>query len=244
MDTVKPITDEIFLPVSFEGYGQDYEISNYGTVRRRTNGTNTYIGRVLTPQIVHGYPTVSLSRMGKKTQTKVAKLVAWTFIGPPPASNLVLAHNDGDALNSHADNLRWTTQQDNCLDKIKHGTIARGANNGAAKLSEAEAIYCHKAYAEGKPMAAIAEELGCHSSMVGLILRGKSWGHLGVTTQTRGRCIKKDTVSQIFSLAGKNYPHREISNRVGCSKTRVGDILSGKSELAKEYLKENSHALD
>ncbi|KAE8275699.1 MULTISPECIES: HNH endonuclease signature motif containing protein [Enterobacter] len=92
---------------------ENYEVSNYGTVR------NTKNGKVLEGGISKssGYRKVSLSvgnKGSKKTVThEVHRLVAETFLGQH--KGLVVDHIDDNPLNNEVSNLRWITQSENIL---------------------------------------------------------------------------------------------------------------------------------
>jgi hypothetical protein len=98
---------EFFKQTQYE----NYEVSNYGTVR------NTKTGKVLKggESKSSGYRKVSLSVKGsKKTVTReVHRLVAETFLGLH--KGLVVDHIDDNPLNNHIDNLQWITQSQNIL---------------------------------------------------------------------------------------------------------------------------------
>lgn len=63
------------------------------------------------------YPSIKIDRKCYFIHT----LVASHFIGPRP-EGMVICHNDGDPDNNHVSNLRYDTQTNNNLDKVKHGT--------------------------------------------------------------------------------------------------------------------------
>jgi len=69
------------------------------------------------------YPSVGIQ--GKSYN--IHALVAKHFIGPRP-EGMVCCHNDGDCLNNHVSNLRYDTQKNNNLDRIKHGTARKLTN--------------------------------------------------------------------------------------------------------------------
>jgi hypothetical protein len=67
------------------------------------------------------YKYVQLYRGKTQVKRYVAHLVAEAFIGPRPEGKEV-CHNDGDAANNWASNLRYDTHSENLFDAVRHGT--------------------------------------------------------------------------------------------------------------------------
>ncbi len=63
----------------------------------------------------------------------VHSLVAKAFIGLKP-DGLVVCHNDGNTLNTNADNLRYDTLSNNMKDRIRHGTAYKLTNKMLNKM--------------------------------------------------------------------------------------------------------------
>ena len=114
---------ERWLPIPVSGYEGFYEASNLGRVRSTPRkAANGSVGRILKPyQTPDVHLMVALSVNGKSKSFLVHRLIAITFIGPPPPG-LEVCHQDGDGLNNVLDNLRWGTRSDNVRDAIRHGT--------------------------------------------------------------------------------------------------------------------------
>lgn len=95
-----------------------YEVSDRGRVRRSEPARGTRVGYVLAPWL-GGDPSkgtrfyVTFSRRGERADPKVAKLVAETFLGPPPFPDAEIDHIDGDRYNDAAENLEWVTPAEN-----------------------------------------------------------------------------------------------------------------------------------
>lgn len=91
----------------------DYEVSNFGHVRRRTPGQHTNPGRICRPYRppAQRHFIVRLSRNGQSRTCIVSRLVAEAFIGPPDIGhNLTrIQHINGDHEDDSAENLRWVT---------------------------------------------------------------------------------------------------------------------------------------
>jgi hypothetical protein len=70
-----------------------------------------------------GYPRLNLSMNGKTGVFHVHRLVALTFIGPPPKGRPQVAHWDGNPKNNALSNLRYASASENTLDKVRHGRM-------------------------------------------------------------------------------------------------------------------------
>lgn len=71
----------------------------------------------------HGYHHVHLAgRGGRGKRTPIHVLVCESFHGQKPDWADVVAHGDGNRANNVRDNLRWATNQENQLDRRRHGT--------------------------------------------------------------------------------------------------------------------------
>lgn len=106
-------------------YGNpDYEVSNYGEVRRcklcnRKRHQN--VGKLLRPRITNlGYKQFILYENKEKTYTSAHRLVATTFIGLPLNPNFVVAHLDGNKQNNFVGNLKWVSNSENQLHRREH----------------------------------------------------------------------------------------------------------------------------
>jgi hypothetical protein len=121
------------------GYEGRYQASNDGQIRRLIDGF--WITRILT-QMKHpqGYRQVTLYTSGKETYKKclVHRLVAITFLGPPPFEDAVVNHKDGDKQHNADTNLEWCTQGAN----VEHARRMRQNREAraAAKASQEEPI--------------------------------------------------------------------------------------------------------
>lgn len=108
------------------GYEGIYEASTYGNIRTKegkTTSNKRYGERCWKSRVLKGRgdnyspgKRVSLWKDGKCKDWLVARLVAITFLGSPPA-DFTVNHKDGNRLNNKIENLEWLSKADN----IKHG---------------------------------------------------------------------------------------------------------------------------
>ncbi len=157
----------------------NYEVSEYGHVRRTMSGKNTWVGRILkTKWHVYGYPRYDLTINGKNKGYEAHTLVAMAFIGARPSPQYEVAHNDGDVKNCHYTNLRWATHLDNESDKKKHGTSPCGERNPRSKLTEPDIIAIRREYKLVNSLTKVAKKHNVAFQTISKIVNGKSWAHV------------------------------------------------------------------
>lgn len=171
----------------------NYEVSNFGQVRRATpNRYGRDLGRIVKAAVnTHGYLFVGLTADRKNTSTNVHSLVCEAFHGPKPTPKHEVAHGDGDQTNNRANNLRWATRKENFADRDAHGrtargpthftrtkpeAVARGERHGCSKLTAAEVIAI-RAAPRGLTVV-LAQKYGVSQAQISDIRTGKSWRHL------------------------------------------------------------------
>lgn len=144
-----------------------YRISDCGDVSRN--------GKTLRPCVLKrgGYLAVSLWRDGKGYTRTLNRLVALSFIGPPPTPLHHAAHNDGNKAHNTISNIAWKTKRENEADKIAHGTTNRGERNGMSKITDAQAAEIVRRAAAGESRPLLCKEYGLTSSAVSNIVNGR-----------------------------------------------------------------------
>ncbi|GEM_PF-1624822 len=102
----------------------NYEISNYGNVRRIGKTYTDQYGkkrqkptRILKPKLINGLSAqVTFSKTeNKKTTFKrytIGRLVAELFLPQPKEDEILLSHLDNNPMNNHAENLKWITRKE------------------------------------------------------------------------------------------------------------------------------------
>ncbi len=95
--------------------------------------------------------------------------------GPPPTPLHQAAHGCGNRACVNPRHLRWATAKENHADKFLHGTIARGARNGNAKLDETQVRAIKAMLAGGAKLKEIAQRFDVSLTNVSDIKRGRVW---------------------------------------------------------------------
>ena len=95
---------------------EGYEVSNRGRIRNKNTGhilSNTRTG--------NGYLKVNLGT-GPKCTKRVNRLVAFAFLGDPPAGKVYCHHINHDPADNRVENLEWVTPEENSLAHVEwHG---------------------------------------------------------------------------------------------------------------------------
>lgn len=158
---------------------QDYEVSEYGHVRRRTPGRKTWPGKILSfCWHAAGYPRYKLTINGQHEHFECHRLVAFAFLGAPKIQGDEVAHIDGNPRNNHYSNLSWKSHRENEADKVAHGTSSRGSRNGMAKLTESAVLAMREQRSSGKTLSEIARSFGVAFQTVSKVTNGDRWRHV------------------------------------------------------------------
>lgn len=163
-----------------------YEVSSFGRVRsfRPLNGRGplTKTPRLLKQGSAKGknYLRVGLSDGHQVAWHPVHKLVLEAFHGPRPSPDHDSCHNDGNAKNNRASNLRWDTRQANADDRIRHGTQVRGEQVSLAVLTETQVREIKSAVPTWKKGMGryFAQKFGVGNSAISSIKLGHTWNHI------------------------------------------------------------------
>lgn len=186
-----PLSPERWLPVPWcPGH---YEVSDLGRVRRVRPYRTTFAGKVLKPKLSLGYPKVSLSVNGVKTDAFVHGLVAVAFFGERP-DGFVVNHKNAIKTDDRLENLEYVTVAENNRHAVRvgahrapsgqnhssrtHPELYRGERNGSAKLNEAQIRDIRQRCAEGQSQRSVARFYSIESSHVCNIVARKVWAHV------------------------------------------------------------------
>lgn len=125
----------------------------------------------------HGYGLSYIRADGKRVSQHAHRAAWLAWRGPIPEGLFVLHRCDTPAC-VNPDHLFLGTQQDNVADMVTKGRAQRGAKNGMAVLTEADAARIKRRIAAGENHANIARAEGVSRPLVSMIASGKRWRHV------------------------------------------------------------------
>lgn len=151
----------------------NYSVSADGKIKGSRNN------KILKPKIANGYESVCIYHNGVKRYHNVHRLVAMAWLDiPDNYTKLQVAHNDGDRLNNHYSNLRWTTPKKNTHDKYKHGTmdlVPEGEKHHNAKLTKEIVAELRNRVRKGERFMTVIADMGIKKLTGYDAVTGKTW---------------------------------------------------------------------
>lgn len=146
----------------FEGL---YQISTHGTVLS-VGGPDIRIKKA-SPNI-NGYMKIKLSG----ATYDVHRLVALTFLGPPPAPDCVVNHINHNKGDNRLTNLAWVSRAENSRHAARSG-------RGKVSITPDQVADVRTLYATGKyTQREIASIIGVARGTISDILTGRTWSHV------------------------------------------------------------------
>ena len=121
-----------------------YSVSNLGQILRKLPGKGARAGHIMKPcPNRDGYYQLVLPLNGRRKSVKIARLVAYAFLGPCPLGHEV-NHKDGNKANNTAENLEYVTRRQQMIHAFQTGLKKMlpppplGNANPQAKLMETD----------------------------------------------------------------------------------------------------------
>lgn len=157
----------------------DYEVSNWGRVRRLTPQKGTRVGKVLkATRTKFGYESVALGRNLKFRTFFIHVLVLETFVGPRPNGFECLHDNDVKHDNVLS-NLKWGTHAENYADRVASGGGNHGSRHGLAKLKEVDIVQIRSRYVpKVVTQKMLAAEFDVSRECISRVVRHTRWTHV------------------------------------------------------------------
>lgn len=148
-----------------------YEVSSSGRVRRWVTGR-----QLTTYPTNFGHLKVHCGRSGR--DKLVHRLVLEAFVGPCP-DGMECRHLNGDPSDNRLDNLAWGSHEENMQDSVRHGTRARGRDNGNSKLTAEQVADIRRQYATGLvSQRSLAERFSVSQRTIWNIVNREQWCHV------------------------------------------------------------------
>jgi predicted XRE-type DNA-binding protein len=123
-----------------------------------------------------GYVIVKVS--GDAKTARLHRLVAKYFL-PNPENKAQINHKDTNKTNNRADNLEWSTNQENRDHAVVHDLHAKGEGHGNSILTDEIIFKIRELYKDGQmTQKAIGEIFGINDSIVSRIINKKIWAHV------------------------------------------------------------------
>ena len=152
-----------------------YEISNKGRVW--SNVTEKYLAGSISNTGYHLITITPIENGGPKPRL-AHRLVAEHFLRKPRGKTEV-NHKDGCKTNNHVSNLEWVTSKENTQHAHDMGLLAKGEQNGQAKLTEAQAQEALTGTVKhGVSYQYYADKFGVSKYTIKHIKQRDSWMHL------------------------------------------------------------------
>ena len=149
-----------------------YKIDEYGNIFSKYKN-----GYLFTLKDKDGYLRTRLSNgvRGSSTDVRIATLVAYHYIGPPPPEikDPTINHIDSNILNNHYSNLEWLERSKNSSIRSNKG---QGESNNQAILNWEKVNEIRNKYKNNYgSYSKISKEYGVSRSCIASIINNKIW---------------------------------------------------------------------
>lgn len=224
---------------SVPDYELYYEVSNKGRIRslprkaKTANGERTVHGRVMKESVnTSGYSTIRLFKDGRGETVMIHRLVALVFISNPDNKPQV-NHKDFNRRNNNADNLEWTTRQENITHAKDAGRHQKGETHHKAKLTTQEILEIVEVFnAGGATTYSLAKTYKVDQKLISSILNKKHR-----VKELEGVDVKKkDYVGNRKKLAELVKEGKSNEEVAGILKMSITQVAGLKSRLKKKNL--------
>lgn len=147
-------------------------------------GSRRIAGKVLSPQLVRGYPAIQPTIGGVRKTLYIHRALAELFI-PNPGNRREVNHIDGDRANHSIDNLEWCTHRENMAHAFRTGLAKKpktgpGEDSPSAKLNNESVRDIKRRLQRGETHKSIARVYGVAPGTIGFISCGATWSHISI----------------------------------------------------------------
>lgn len=205
---------------------KEYEISNYGNLKRTKNGTT----KLIRPEkLKKGYLRVSIWEEGTRNRKLIHRLVAEAFI-PNPENKSQVDHINNNTSDNRVENLRWVTSKENVQHSVEQNrfvTEKKINSYKSRKLTEEQInILKEQGFQKGN--------IPWNKGKKGLQFHTENWKkqaslrmkEVNKTKQTPVMCVE---TGEIFESQAEASRIKKISQG------NIGSCLKGKRNVAGGY---------
>lgn len=188
----------------------NYSVSECGQVIR----TST---RKKMTQRLHGVPeylVVRTSQDGKPKNTKVHRMVAFTWLPEPLEDQIQVNHKDGNKLNNHVNNLEWVTRSRNQRHAIETGLKGFGSKLYNSAYTEDNVHEICKLLVDGWLVKDVADLFDGNKDLIRKIKAGDTYFHirnLYEIPHTYGYDFSEATVRWVCDQINKGCSDKKIA---------------------------------
>lgn len=238
--------------VGFPGYKVEWHGTVWSNWKRSSlgfgKGSRTEPGgpwKIRKPGLMtSGYLFVPVFRKGGDRyghDFAIHSLVLLCFVGACP-DGFECRHLDGNKFNNCLSNLAWGTCQENADDRIRHGTVLRGAERPNAKLTDQLVDEIRLSYADGESIASLARRHGVTGGTISFAVSGKTWKHTETAAEAKkswipGRKVGSEShkailveedVAEMRRLYVGGSTTIELAGKYGVSQATAWKAIRGK----------------
>lgn len=165
-----------------------YQVSDLGRVKSLERKVNGYpgtkrisYGRILLPAVRKrdGYVVVCFNRDKYSKMYPMQRLVLLSFVGLCPEGMEACHGPDFRPINNRLNNLRWDTDRNNQMDRIKSKTDNRGERNGQSKITKNDVIEIKQLHSTNNyTEEQLSNMFGVSKATIYDIVNGRTWAWL------------------------------------------------------------------
>jgi hypothetical protein len=161
----------------------------------------------------------------------------WYLLNPRPVGKQVACHTCDNPSCVRPDHIFVGTYSDNmrdCVDKGRHVKVAhKGEANANAKLTDHQALVIRACPDVFGAKTALAKHFGVHVGIVGGVVRGTGWSHLGEPTESH----RQEALSILGSTDGTlaTVPGRELTEEQAMLAKACPHVYGSASSLARAF---------
>jgi hypothetical protein len=210
----------------WKSINKEYEISNFGNLKRTKNGTT----KLIKPEkLKKGYLRVSMYENGKRNRYLVHRLVA-EYLIPNPLNKKQVDHINNNTSDNRVENLRWVTPKENVQHSIEQGRFVTDKKIKALKGIKLTEERMNELRKQGFQKGSIPWNKG----KKGLQIHTEEWKQQASLRMKKTNKIKQTPV--ICVETGEIFESQTTASKIKkISQGNIGSCLKGKRNVAGGY---------